>query len=400
MASIKDTVAKTLLITRNYCGALPVVLDTTLGGVLGIEKEPKLPAWLETPRISFINRGIFGDRYEGQSYINDWRDAFLADPRLDAEVVNVNDLLAWRRTEKRLADFDLIVILHSATGDGMRLLRAGVHRLDPRRAPLLVLIGNEYNLMPDKIAFVRESGAEFVGSQLPMAAARWLYAECSEAWLLEAPHALNPAFYSPPNPDVREIDVGFRGALYSPTLGDVERTELIRAFERESEGWGIRFDLDFRKVVRAEWSALLRSWKGIVGAESGTYFLERTDQTQRACAAYLRRRPDARFEELEERFFPKRPAVSGKAISSRHFEPMGTKTCQILLEGDYNGMLRAEEHYVAVRRDLSDVEEAVRRFRDDDYRRKIADQAYEYAMAEHTYARRVDALLSAAIAGI
>lgn len=389
--------ARTLLITRNYCGALPVVLDTVLRGVLGIEKEPTLPAFLDGPRLSFINRGIFGDRYEGQSYINDWRDAFLTCRRLEAEVVNVNDLLAWRRTEKRLAEYDLIVVLHSATGDQMKLLRSGVHRLDARRAPLVVFIGNEYCLMPEKSAFVRESGAEFIASQLPRAAAEGLYAECENARLILAPHALNPVFYSPPPEPRREIDVGFRGALYSPALGDVERTELIEYFERESGNLGIRFDLSYLKVVRREWSALLKSWKGTVGAESGTYFLEGYDRTERAVRAYLRRRPRARFEEIRERFFAERPRVSGKAISSRHFEPMGTKTCQILLEGDYNGILRPEEHYVSVRKDLSDVEDAVRRFRDDAYRQEIADRAYEYAMAEHTYAHRVDAILDAVL---
>ncbi len=94
-----------------------------------------------------------------------------------------------------------------------------------------------------------------------------------------------------------------------------------------------------------------------------------------------------------------RPEVSGKAISSRHFEPMGTKTCQFLLEGDYNGILRPEEHYVAVRRDLSDVDEAARRFRDDGDRQEIADRAYEYALSEHTYAHRVESILDVALAG-
>ncbi len=389
----RDSLARTLLITRNYCGWLPVVLDTTLRGVLGIDKEPTLPAFLDNPTLSFINRGIFGDRYEGQSYINDWRDAFVENRRLATEVVNVNDLLAWRRTERRLGEYDLIVVLHSATGDQMKLLRSGVQRLDARRAPLLVFVGNEFRLMGEKIAFVRDSGAEFVASQLPRAAAEQLYAECREARLIQAPHALNPACYSPPEEERREIDVGFRGALYSPALGDVERTELIKYFEHESGNLAIRFDLDYRKVVRREWSSLLKSWKGTVGAESGTYFLEGYDRTERAVRAYLSRHPGARFEELRERFFADRPRVSGKAISSRHFEPMGTKTCQILLEGDYNGILRPEEHYVAMRKDLSDVEDAVRRFRDDAYRQEIADRAYEYAMAAHTYAHRVDAIL-------
>ncbi len=79
---------------------MPVVVDTALRGLLGIDSEPRLPAFLDGPTVSFVNRGIFGDRYEGQSYINDWRDAFAGSPRLATAVVNVNDLLAWRRTER------------------------------------------------------------------------------------------------------------------------------------------------------------------------------------------------------------------------------------------------------------------------------------------------------------
>ncbi len=71
-----DSLARTLLITRNYCGWLPVVLDTVLRGVFGMEKGPPLPAFLDYPTLAFVHRGIFGDRYEGLSYINDWRSTY------------------------------------------------------------------------------------------------------------------------------------------------------------------------------------------------------------------------------------------------------------------------------------------------------------------------------------
>jgi len=87
--------------------------------------------------------------------------------------------------------------------------------------------------------------------------------------------------------------------------------------------------------------------------------------------------------------------ISGKAISSRHFEPIGTRTCQILLEGSYNGILQADKHYLSLRKDLANIDDVVRRFKDEEQRRTIVEQAYEHVITEHTYHHRVATLLTA-----
>ena len=69
------------------------------------------------------------------------------------------------------------------------------------------------------------------------------------------------------------------------------------------------------------------------------------------------------------------------------------KTCQLLLEGNYNGILKADEHYIAIRKDLSNIDKAIARFRDTDHRTRIAERAYDFVMAEHTYRHRVEKLL-------
>ena len=134
--------------------------------------------------------------------------------------------------------------------------------------------------------------------------------------------------------------------------------------------------------------------KGIVGAESGTYYLEKDDRTQLAVEKYLRQVGNATFDDVFTRFFKDyENPISGKAISSRHFEPIGTKTCQVILEGHYNGILKADEHYIAIKRDLSNVTDAVSRFKDQPYRQKLVDRTYEYVLDQHTYRHRVDNLL-------
>src|SRR5207248_3169827 len=113
--------------------------------------------------------------------------------------------------------------------------------------------------------------------------------------------------------------------------------------------------------------------------------------------AFEEKHPEASFEELHARFFasPTVDYVSGKALSSRHFEAIGTKTCQLLLEGHYNGILEPETHYIAVKKDLSDLDEAVERFRDASYREQIVERAFQHALGSHTYAHRVRTLLDA-----
>jgi spore maturation protein CgeB len=94
-----------------------------------------------------------------------------------------------------------------------------------------------------------------------------------------------------------------------------------------------------------------------------------------------------------ECFANARAALNGKAISSRHFEPIGTRTCQLLVEGSYNGILEGDRHYISVKRDLSNVEDAIRRFKDAEYRAAITAAAHDHVMSHHTYSHRVAELV-------
>jgi hypothetical protein len=114
----------------------------------------------------------------------------------------------------------------------------------------------------------------------------------------------------------------------------------------------------------------------------------------------MKEHPRATFEGVFDQFFRHYPnPVSGKAISSRHFEPIGTKTCQLLLEGEYNGILKADEHYISIKKDLTNIDEDIRRFRDQGYREAMVQRTHEYVLEEHTYQRRVQSLVCAVLEG-
>lgn len=379
-----------------YANSVPhwrrIVADTLVGGLRMTPEN--IPAWC---RDHHHLRFLFAEEYRTLSYLVDWREAFCESPQLEVHLCNINNLFEYRAALRKLRDFPLSIILHSAAGDNLALLRRAAAAFQARRGILMICFGNEYSLMPDKIGFAHEVGAEYIVSQLPWKSAQWLYTDCPQSEVLSCPAALNPRLYRPTG-KVRAIDIGFRGDLYEHqhALGDNERSEILGYFQRQSARLGLVADIQFRRYPREDWSGFLNRCKGIVGAESGTYYLEKDDRTREAVVRFIRQHQAAGFSEIYDRFFKSYTnPVSGKAISSRHFEPIGTKTCQILLEGHYNGLLKADEHYISVKKDFSNIEEAIRRFRDEGYRQAMVERAYEYALAEHTYGHRVEALIAA-----
>jgi hypothetical protein len=100
--------------------------------------------------------------------------------------------------------------------------------------------------------------------------------------------------------------------------------------------------------------------------------------------------PDASFEEIWERFFRDyRDPVPGRVLSGRNVEAAGTKTVQLLLEGAYGGYLEPDVHYIPLRKDFSNLDEALAKFRDPAFVARMRENAFAVAR-ELTYPRLVD----------
>ena len=84
-------------------------------------------------------------------------------------------------------------------------------------------------------------------------------------------------------------------------------------------------------------------------------------------------------------------------ISSRHFEAIGTQTGQILIEGNYNGVLMPDIHYVAVKKDMSNLGEKLRELEDKDRMASLIQSAWDLVSSRHTYRHRIDELITAVV---
>jgi hypothetical protein len=386
---------KTLYLTRTGFDSGMIKTDTILRGLFRQESGAKPPAVLANiPAVQRLYSRLY-DHYTNLGYIIDWMEAFVQHPALDVEVCNINNLVYVLQVARRMAQYDLVIVSHAATGDAMTLITRLTSILNRRCCPLVVFVGNEYSLLDEKIAFIKNANASWVCTQLSLAAGQYLYGEAVPVErVICLPHALNPNQYYPLPHIVRDRDVVFRGALYPPSIGDNARNRLIENLKANAEQYRLSVDIGYDKMDREDWHRLLASGLATVGGEAGTYYLnDRGDLFNRA-QQYCDEHPDANFDEVFDRFYVNVvPTVSGKTLSSRHFEAIGTQTAQLLIEGDYLGILHPDVHYIPVKPDLSNVDEALQKLRDNSYRQQMVSQTHRYVLAQHTHRHRVDKLL-------
>jgi hypothetical protein len=376
------------------------------------------------------------------SYYDDWRDAFVASKHFDCTIANILDMKP-RDLATEAERYDAIIMLHSCNSDTLEYFAPLAPVLGARkRARLASFVGNEFNSpyvsMNERVRLFRQSRCDFVATQLLAEAGEYLYA-ASGAKVIAMPHALNPqAFLPGPDSSQRKIDLGFKGYRYPPYLGDDDRNQMLRVIVSNAQRWRLEVDIsEDRRLNREDWAKFLQSCKGAISTETGSWYIAPDDALIGRIHAYLkekrkgmvisndsllrraaRRLPmpiksllwpilkrgpikfevfddfNTPFEELDAAFFrdaPRAP-VYGKAISSRHFDAIGTKTCQLMLRGRYNDILTADEHYIAVDSDFANADDAVARFKDAKLRDGVAEAAYQWVMSGHTYAHRAQTM--------
>jgi hypothetical protein len=338
------------------------------------------------------------------SYQRTWPRWFAGHPRFDCSAIDLGGRGAASRlgveARIRLWRGDAVVLLHSVFSNacmlsGRRL--AAVQQLD---APKAFFIGNEYKLMPEKMRFAEALPIRLLISQSSSPAVHRLYAERLGCAVAGIPNSgLDPAVFRPcSDPVSRPIDLGYRAQDAPFYLGHTERRDIAEYFQTRASELGLTVDISMAEADRfsvPEWAAFLNRCKGQLGSEAGGDFFELTDSTRLAVNDYTVRTPGVSFADVRDRFFlGDRGAVPLRIISSRHVEAAGTRTAQVLFDGEYDGYFKPDVHYIPLRKDFSNAADAIARFRDPEVRETVADNAYQLAHAELTYDRLIDRFAS------
>ncbi len=204
----------------------------------------------------------------------------------------------------------------------------------------------------------------------------------------------------------RPIDIGYRTtgkpAYWLGSHGFLKQ-EIAEVFRREAPAYGLVTNISTSQedaILGDEWYEFLSRCKYTIGVESGTSMVDPDGSIRDRTERYVALHPDATMEEVAAACFP---GIDGTtllfALGPRHLECCATRTCQILVEGQYNGILKPGLHYIELKKDFSNIHDVLKDVVDDRKRSSIVERAYEDVVAsgKYTYRSFVDLVIGSCI---
>jgi hypothetical protein len=191
----------------------------------------------------------------------------------------------------------------------------------------------------------------------------------------------------------RPIDVGYRTiGKPVPWFGrhGFLKQSIAQAFPPALGAAGLTHDIsteDRDALSGSAWYDFLGRCRYTLGVEGGTSVYDRDGSIKRRSDEFVRRHPDAPFEQVEAAAFPGVDGTfAGFAVSPRHLEACMTGTCQVLTEGHYSGVLQPNVHYIPVAKDLGNIDAVVKLLQDEGLRERIVQNAYRDIVLSGRYA--------------
>jgi hypothetical protein len=329
------------------------------------------------------------------SYQYGWPRYFQRSNHFQCTSVNVqdhglisqfNNILKTRRQH-----YDALILLHSVFSNAPSLTGRLLDSICASPMPKIFFIGNEYKLMPEKMAFCDALNLTLLVTQSHSSAVHDLYRNRLGCPIYFVPYTgLDTEVFQPIQHRVPyAIDLGYRSYDAPPYLGHNERRLLTDFFIENASRYNLKVDISLDPKDRfgeVEWATFLNSCKGQLGSEAGGDFFELTDETRLKIFDYTKKTPNATMEDIFHCFFKNYSnPIPLRVISGRNIEAAGTKTVQILFEGEYSGYLHPNVHYIPLKTDFSNIDAAIEKFRDEAFCHKITDNAYDIALQELTY---------------
>lgn len=189
----------------------------------------------------------------------------------------------------------------------------------------------------------------------------------------------------------RGIDIGYRTGWYSSgmyKLGSWGRLkfEIAHKFLNYNSPLNLDIKLGEGFLKGSNWFKFLSSCRYTIGVESGASLLDKDGSIVDSINSFLAKNQNASYEVVEENCFKDLDKnLKLKAISPRVFEAAMCNTGLVLIEGDYNGILKVWEHYIPLKEDFSNIEEVVELIKDESLRKKLVNNTYRDLIESKKY---------------
>jgi hypothetical protein len=213
----------------------------------------------------------------------------------------------------------------------------------------------------------------------------------------------------------RSIDIGYRGRKLPHYMGRGarEKYDIAIAFTERAKDLGFKLDIqahEHGRLYGSHWQKFMANCRATLGVEAGVSIY---DLDYEAYSTYCRavlgqdaEPPGPKWYSQFVRLAAKEEAIDAgeladkllakwennipyRTISPRHFEAAAFRTCQILFEGNYSGIMQPFKHYIPLKKDFSNFDEVISIFKNKRERQEITENAYSDLIASKQYSYKV-----------
>lgn len=192
-------------------------------------------------------------------------------------------------------------------------------------------------------------------------------------------------------PSERNLLVGYRGRDLPLEYGKLgkEKVEIGRLVKSYCERRSLRSDIEWTEEARiygSNWYDFVGSCRSMLGSESGSNVFDWDGSLAEKIRAFRKKNPSVRDDVIYLKLIEphESPGVMNQ-ISPRIFEAIALKTVLILFEGEYSGVLKADIHYLSLKKDGSNLDDVFARLTDSGYVDRMSTKAYEDIIESGNY---------------
>jgi hypothetical protein len=187
--------------------------------------------------------------------------------------------------------------------------------------------------------------------------------------------------------DKRTIDVGYRARnlRYHYGRGAREKSEIAERFLAAIQQTNLKIYISTREEDRIygdNWYQFIANCRFMLGVMAGTSIFDMTGEVKEKTDLYLSKHPEASFEQVEmDVLAPYEQNVNYRTISPRIFECVALRVCMILYRDDYQGVLEADQHYIPLEKDFSNINSVLLQMKDQSLIDQITENAFRDIIA-------------------